>query len=191
MITIPRFSFNMLEIYVLIPASYVLQSKLQEHLQNVTGFHTVMKVFTEWLINGETSLSKLKTPSKLVPPIEQQIKQHKVCSTRLTCPTSLSHLQCCDPCLCMFSQVFHDDVEQHKEIVDRLDRTGTYLKYYGAKHDAIVIRNQLLSIKLRWKRLLWKTEERGRLLNSAYREDKRVSISQLLYWFIYATEYQR
>lgn len=71
-------------------------------------------------------------------------------------------------------QDFHDDVETHKEIVDRLDRTGTYLKYYGAKHDAIVIRNQLLSIKLRWKRLLWKTEERGRLLNSAYKEDKRV-----------------
>ena len=72
-------------------------------------------------------------------------------------------------------QEFQDDVEAHKEIVDRLDRTGTYLKYYGAKHDAIVIRNQLLSIKLRWKRLLWKTEERGRLLTGAYKEDKRVS----------------
>ena len=72
-------------------------------------------------------------------------------------------------------QEFQDDVEAHKEIVDRLDRTGTYLKYYGAKHDAIVIRNQLLSIKLRWKRLLWKTEERGRLLTGAFKEDKRVS----------------
>lgn len=75
------------------------------------------------------------------------------------------------------AQDFRDDVEAHREIVDRLDRTGTYLKYYGAKHDAIVIRNQLLSIKLRWKRLLWKTEERGRLLDSAFKEDKRVSCS--------------
>lgn len=79
--------------------------------------------------------------------------------------------------LLFFTQDFQDDVEAHKEIVDRLDRTGTYLKYYGAKHDAIVIRNQLLSIKLRWKRLLWKTEERGRLLTSAHKEDKRVSYS--------------
>ncbi|XP_067934591.1 microtubule-actin cross-linking factor 1, isoforms 6/7-like isoform X2 [Watersipora subatra] len=120
--------------------------KLQEHLQNVTGFHSVMKIFTDWLINGETNLSKLKTPSKLVEPIEKQIKSHRD---------------------------FQEDVEAHKEIVGRLDRTGTYLKYYGAKHDAIVIRNQLLSIKLRWKRLLWKTEERGRLLNAAQKEDKR------------------
>lgn len=52
--------------------------KLQEHLQNVTGFHSVMKIFTDWLINGETSLSKLKTPSKLVEPIMEQIKSHKV-----------------------------------------------------------------------------------------------------------------
>jgi len=121
--------------------------KLQEHLQNVSGFHSVMKIFTDWLITGETSLSKLKTPSKLVEPITKQIRAHRE---------------------------FQDDVEAHKEIVDRLDRTGTYLKYYGAKHDAIVIRNQLLNIKLRWKRLLWKTEERSRLLNSAAREDKRV-----------------
>jgi len=56
-----------------------LQLKLQEHLQNVTGFHSVMKIFTDWLISGETSLSKLKTPSKLVEPIERQIKAHKVC----------------------------------------------------------------------------------------------------------------
>ena len=77
-------------------------------------------------------------------------------------------------------QDFQEDVEAHKEIVGRLDRTGTYLKYYGAKHDAIVIRNQLLSIKLRWKRLLWKTEERGRLLNAAQKEDKRVSLTKQL-----------
>lgn len=37
-----------------------------------------MKIFTDWLVNGETSLSKLKTPSKLVEPIEKQIKAHKV-----------------------------------------------------------------------------------------------------------------
>lgn len=78
------------------------------------------------------------------------------------------------PRLCYLKE-FQTDVETHTEIVGRLDRTGTYLKYYGAKHDAIVIRNQLLNIKMRWKRLMWKTDERGRLLNSAYKEDKKVS----------------
>lgn len=56
-----------------------------------------------------------------------------------------------------------------------LDRTGSYLKYFGRKQDTIYIKNLLIGIRLRWKKLLRRTDERGRLLQQAYREDKRVS----------------
>lgn len=57
----------------------------------------------------------------------------------------------------------------------KLDRTGTYLKYFGRKQDTIYIKNLLVGIRLRWKKLLRRTDERGRLLNQAFSEDKRVS----------------
>jgi dystonin len=59
-----------------------------------------------------------------------------------------------------------------------LDRTGTYLKYFGRKQDTIYIKNLLVGIRLRWKKLLRRTDERGRLFKQAYKEDKRVSLKQ-------------
>ena len=55
-----------------------------------------------------------------------------------------------------------------------LDRTGTYLKYFGRKQDTIYIKNLLVGIRLRWKKLVRRTDERGRLFKQAYKEDKRV-----------------
>ena len=59
--------------------------------------------------------------------------------------------------------------------MQNLDRTGTYLKYFGRKQDTVYIKNLLISIKLRWKKLVRRTDEKGRLLQQAYKEDKRVS----------------
>ena len=56
-----------------------------------------------------------------------------------------------------------------------LDRTGTYLKYFGRKQDTIYIKNLLMSIKLRWLKLVRRMEEKERMLQLAFREDKRVS----------------
>ena len=56
-----------------------------------------------------------------------------------------------------------------------LDRTGTYLKYFGRKQDTVYIKNLLISIKLRWKKLVRRAGEKGRILQKAYKEDKRVS----------------
>lgn len=56
-----------------------------------------------------------------------------------------------------------------------LDRTGTYLKYFGRKQDTVYIKNLLISIKLRWKKLVRRAGEKGRMLQQAYKEDKRVS----------------
>ena len=74
--------------------------------------------------------------------------------------------------LCL--QTFREDVEAHREIMMNLDRTGTYLKYFGRKQDTVYIKNLLISIKLRWKKLVRRVEEKGRLLEQAHKEDKRV-----------------
>ena len=58
--------------------------------------------------------------------------------------------------------------------MQNLDRTGTYLKYFGRKQDTVYIKNLLISIKLRWKKLVRRADEKGRLLQQAYKEDKRV-----------------
>ena len=72
-------------------------------------------------------------------------------------------------------QTFREDVEAHREIMMNLDRTGTYLKYFGRKQDTVYIKNLLISIKLRWKKLVRRVDEKGRLLDQAHKEDKRVS----------------
>ncbi|ELT90303.1 hypothetical protein CAPTEDRAFT_205084 [Capitella teleta] len=68
---------------------------------------------------------------------------------------------------------FKVDIDGHREIMQNLDKTGTYLKYFGRKQDTVYIKNLLISIKLRWKKLVRRTDEKGRLLQQAYKEDKR------------------
>jgi dystonin len=77
-------------------------------------------------------------------------------------------------------QNFREDIEAHREIMQQLDRTGTYLKYFGRKQDTVYIKNLLISIKLRWKKLVRRADEKGRLLHTAFKEDKRVSGRGLL-----------
>lgn len=71
-------------------------------------------------------------------------------------------------------QVIKQDIDDHKELMQHLDRTGTYLKYFGRKQDTIYIKNLLMTIKLRWLKLVRRADERQRLLQYAHREDKRV-----------------
>ena len=79
----------------------------------------------------------------------------------------------------MIFQVFKQDIEAHREIMQNLDRTGTYLKYFGRKQDTVYIKNLLISIKLRWKKLVRRADEKGRLLQQAHKEDKRVGVQPL------------
>jgi len=67
-----------------------------------------------------------------------------------------------------------EELDAQIEKMHILDRTGTYLKYFGRKQDTIYIKNLLVGIRLRWKKLLRRTDERGRLFKQAYKEDKRV-----------------
>ena len=59
--------------------------------------------------------------------------------------------------------------------MEHLDRTGTYLKYFGHKQDTVTIKNALINIRMRWKGLVRRTDEKGRQLQQAFKEDKRVS----------------
>ncbi|XP_041374834.1 LOW QUALITY PROTEIN: microtubule-actin cross-linking factor 1-like [Gigantopelta aegis] len=122
------------------------KEKMEEHLQNVGQFHDTLKAFTDWLNNAEISMRRFKYPSKLVPTVAKQIEDHNALKS---------------------------DLESQADNMLTLDRTGTYLKYFGRKQDTIYIKNLLVGIRLRWKKLLRRTDERGRLLQQAYKEDKR------------------
>ena len=75
-------------------------------------------------------------------------------------------------------QQFRSDTEHHLDTMMKLEKAGTYLRYFGRKQDTVYIRTLLISTKLRWKKLIRHMDERGRLLTQAHREDKRVSLKQ-------------
>ncbi|XP_052813001.1 microtubule-actin cross-linking factor 1, isoforms 1/2/3/4/5-like isoform X2 [Mya arenaria] len=122
------------------------KDRMDEHLLNIDEFHGILKNFTDWLNNAEIKMRGFKYPSKLVPKILKQMEDHSSLKTELD------------------SQI---------EKMHSLDRTGTYLKHFGRKQDTIYIKNLLVGIKLRWKKLHRRTDERGRLFKHAFKEDKR------------------
>ncbi|ESO82078.1 hypothetical protein LOTGIDRAFT_237159 [Lottia gigantea] len=122
------------------------KEKMEEHGKNVTEFHDTLKAFTDWLNNAEVMMRGMKYPSKLVDVVTGQIDNH-------------NNLKA--------------DLEAQAELMSTLDKSGTYLKYFGRKQDTIYIKNLLVGIRLRWKKLLRRADERGRLLQQAYKEDKR------------------
>ncbi|KAL5005910.1 hypothetical protein ScPMuIL_017068 [Solemya velum] len=122
------------------------QKKLEEHKRNVGEFHGTLKTFTDWLNNAEITMRGLKYPSKLVDKVTQQMKEH---------------------------DALRQQLDEEAEKVMTLDRTGSYLKNFGRKKDTIYIKNLLVGIRLRWKKLQRRADERGRLLKQAHKEDKR------------------
>ena len=80
-------------------------------------------------------------------------------------------------------QAIRADLQAQSERMATLDRTGTYLKHFGRKQDTIYVKNLLVGIRLRWKKILRRTDERGRLLQQAYKEDKRVSFVTVHFQF--------
>ncbi|GFN99913.1 microtubule-actin cross-linking factor 1 [Plakobranchus ocellatus] len=122
------------------------KEKLEEHLQNVSQFHETLKKFTDWLNSAEIGMRSFKHPSKLVDTITRQIDEHNA---------------------------LLKDIKSQEENVGLLDSTGTYLKYYGHKQDTVYVKNLLVGIRLRWKKLKRRADERARLLHGCWREDKR------------------
>ncbi|XP_005100351.2 microtubule-actin cross-linking factor 1 [Aplysia californica] len=122
------------------------KEKMEEHLRNVEQFHETLKTFTDWLNCAEVNMRSYKYPSKLVDTVTKQIQEH---------------------------EVMRADLESQAEKMSVLERTGTFLKYFGRKQDTTYVKNLLVGMRLRWKKLLRRADERGRLLQQAYREDKR------------------
>ncbi|XP_013386319.2 LOW QUALITY PROTEIN: microtubule-actin cross-linking factor 1, isoforms 1/2/3/5-like [Lingula anatina] len=122
------------------------KKKIEIHMQAVNDFHASLNTFTDWLANAENVYASFTYPSKIVERVTKQIKDHKD---------------------------VYDDLKAHAGIMQSTDRNGTYLKYFGRKHDTVYLNNLLTSVRLRWKKLVRRTEERGRLLTQAYKEDKR------------------
>jgi len=72
-------------------------------------------------------------------------------------------------------QQFRESVLGHAEVLARLERAGTYLRYLARRQDSVHVRTLLVTTKLRWKKLVKRVDDKGRSLLQAYREDKRVS----------------
>lgn len=64
-----------------------------------------------------------------------------------------------------------------------VDQNGTYLKYFGSKQDTVYIKELLMSVRIRWKKLLQTADEAHRILEHACRENKRVKKFVLPYFY--------
>ncbi|PVD38689.1 hypothetical protein C0Q70_01309 [Pomacea canaliculata] len=120
--------------------------KMEENKKNVHDFHDSLKAFTDWLNTTEVSMRAFVYPSKLVDRILKQIEEHNAVRA---------------------------DLAAQSERMAILDKSGTFLKHFGRKQDTIFVKNLLVGIRLRWKKILRRTDERGRLLQQAFKEDKR------------------
>ncbi|GAB1607826.1 dystonin isoform X7 [Argonauta hians] len=139
------------------------RDKMRKHLQHVEEFHMVLKQFSDWLLNVESKIRSFKYPSKIVEKICEQINSH---------------------------DDFKSDVQSYTPLMQKLERSGTYLKYFGRKQDTIYIKNLLVGIRLRWKKLLRRTDEREHLLQQCYHEDRRFqeSWTNLCDWLLSSEE---
>jgi len=71
-------------------------------------------------------------------------------------------------------QTLQDEIDMHREPIRRVDITGTYLKYLGSRADIAELGQQLMSIRLQWKRLMQRSAKIKQQLRQAYHETKRV-----------------
>ncbi|XP_065166740.1 dystonin isoform X8 [Atheta coriaria] len=131
--------------------------KLEIALKEATEFHEALQAFVDWLTNAEKHLSNLKSVSRVLETIQNQIEEHKL---------------------------FQKDVNAHREIMLNLDKKGTHLKYFSQKQDVILIKNLLISVQHRWERVASKSAERTRALDLGYKEAKEFhdSWSGLMNW---------
>jgi len=55
-----------------------------------------------------------------------------------------------------------------------LDQMGTHLKYFSQKQDIILIKNLLVSVQHRWEKIVSRSAQRTRLLETGYKEARQV-----------------
>ncbi|KAL1115034.1 hypothetical protein AAG570_007065 [Ranatra chinensis] len=131
--------------------------KLEIALKEATEFHEALQSFVDWLTSAEKTLTNLKSVSRVLDTILEQIEEHKA---------------------------FQKEVGAHRETMIQLDKKGTHLKYFSQKQDVILIKNLLISVQHRWERVVSKSAERTRALDHGYKEAKEFhdSWSSLMTW---------
>ena len=131
--------------------------KLEIALREAIEFHESLQEFMEWLNQAEKHLANLPPVSRLLNNIRTQIEEHRV---------------------------FQKDVTDHRETMLALDKKGTHLKYFCQKQDVILIKNMMISVEHRWERVVSKTSERTRALESGLKETQEFheSWNELINW---------
>ena len=67
-----------------------------------------------------------------------------------------------------------NELSERRVLIDELCARGTRIKYQGSREETITVDNQLGDCRLRFKRLVRRAEEHGRVLEQALLEDIRV-----------------
>ena len=66
------------------------------------------------------------------------------------------------------------ELSARRVLIEALCARGTRIKYQGSREETIAVDNQLGDCRLRFKRLVRRAEEHGRVLEQALLEDIRV-----------------
>lgn len=119
--------------------------KLEIALKDAEEFQELHELFVNWLTNAEKVLSSLKPVSRLMEPLTEQMESQKE---------------------------FQEELNQQREVLIQLDKKGTQLKYFSQKQDVILIKNLLVSAQHRWDRVVSRSAERTRQLETGYAETK-------------------
>lgn len=126
------------------------KNKLDEAASRAESFHNNLTKFVNWLTDMERKLKNLKPVSRLVEPINGQIKEH------------------------MATQ---EDVGAHREVKASLEKDAMHMKYFSQKQDVVLIKNLVLSVQHRWDKIVSQTSERTRQLDTGHKEAKQVSLA--------------
>ncbi|XP_044142353.1 LOW QUALITY PROTEIN: microtubule-actin cross-linking factor 1-like [Bufo gargarizans] len=122
------------------------KTKLEEALGLATDFQNSLQDFINWLTQAEQSLNIAPPPSLILDTVLFQIDEHKV---------------------------FVNEVNEHREQIIELDKTGNQLKFLSQKQDVVLIKNLLLSVQSRWEKVVQRSVERGRHLDDARKRAKQ------------------
>ncbi|XP_075460611.1 microtubule-actin cross-linking factor 1 isoform X5 [Ascaphus truei] len=120
--------------------------KLEEALILAIDFQNSLQEFINWLTQAEQSLNIAPFPSLILDTVLFQIDEHKI---------------------------FVNEVNDHREQIIELDKTGNQLKFLSQKQDVVLIKNLLLSVQSRWEKVVQRSVERGRSLDDARKRAKQ------------------
>ncbi|MFH4984516.1 hypothetical protein AB6A40_011225 [Gnathostoma spinigerum] len=119
------------------------EQKLRIALSDAEQLHGEIESMCVWLSSVEAQLTQLEPISRIPDPLEKQI---------------LSHAE------------FQQEVSAHRELMIDMHSKGTKLQYYCEKKDAIPIKNLLVSMKHRFDKIVSRSADRSRQLDSAFQE---------------------